>query len=345
VKASVVGGSGYVGGELLRLLGGHPEVTVQQVTSESQSGRYIHSVHPNLRKICDLRFVRSAELEPCDFLFLALPHSEAMKQMESFQKLAPRIIDLSADFRLRNREEYRAWYGLDHPRADLLDQFVYGLPELHRSQLVGTRWASGVGCAAAAVILALYPLVVRGVIQTELIVAEVKFGSSAAGNTPTLASHHPERSGLLRSFQPTGHRHTAEIEQELSIQGKVKVHLSCTSYDAVRGILATVQVFLKDDLEERELWRVYRAAYADEPFIRIVKEGRGIHRYPEPKILAGTNYCDIGFEKDARGRRLVVLSALDNLVKGGAGTAIQAMNLMLGFPEKLGLEFPGLHPV
>jgi N-acetyl-gamma-glutamyl-phosphate/LysW-gamma-L-alpha-aminoadipyl-6-phosphate reductase len=268
-----------------------------------------------------------------------------MKRFGEFKELAPRIIDLSGDFRLRRAEDYRSWYGLEHPQATLLGEFVYGLPELHRQQLREARWASGVGCSASAVILGLYPLAARGAIDLERIIVEVKFGSSAAGNTPSLATHHPERSGVLRSFQPTGHRHTAEIEQELSIAGRATVHLSATSYDGVRGILATAHVFLSDNLEERDIWRIYRDVYGNEPFIRIVKEAKGVYRYPEPKILAGTNFCDVGFEKDSRGGRLVVMSALDNLMKGGAGTAVQAMNLMLGLPETMGLEFAGLHPI
>lgn len=345
MRVSIVGGSGYIGGELIRLVLGHPDVSLFQVTSESNRGRYVHTVHPNLRKVSDHKFVSVSELAPCDVLFLSLPHGEAMNRIGEFQGLAPKLIDVSGDFRLRRAEEYRAWYGVDHPQPTLLGEFVYGLPELHRQQLRPARLASGVGCSASAVILGLYPLVARGVIDLNQIIVEVKFGSSAAGNTPSLATHHPERSGVLRSFQPTGHRHTAEIEQELSVNGRATVHLSATSYDGVRGILATAHVFLKDELEERDIWRLYREVYGAEPFIRIVKDAKGVYRYPEPKILAGTNFCDIGFEKDARGRRLVVLSALDNLMKGGAGTAVQAMNLMLGLSETMGLGFAGLHPI
>jgi N-acetyl-gamma-glutamyl-phosphate/LysW-gamma-L-alpha-aminoadipyl-6-phosphate reductase len=345
VKVSIVGGSGYIGGELVRLALGHPEVSLFQVTSESHRGRYVHTVHPNLRRVSDQKFVSVSELAPCDVLFLSLPHGEAMKRIGEFQRLAPKLIDVSGDFRLRRAEDYQTWYGVEHPHPALLDEFVYGLPELHRQQLREARWASGVGCSASAVILGLYPLVLRGVIDLDQIIVEVKFGSSAAGNTPSPATHHPERSGVLRSFQPTGHRHTAEIEQELSLNGRATVHLSGTSYDGVRGILATAHVFLKDQLEERDIWRIYREVYGAEPFIRIVKEAKGVYRYPEPKILAGTNFCDVGFEKDARGRRLVVISALDNLMKGGAGTALQAMNLLLGLPETMGLGFAGLHPI
>jgi N-acetyl-gamma-glutamyl-phosphate/LysW-gamma-L-alpha-aminoadipyl-6-phosphate reductase len=178
-----------------------------------------------------------------------------------------------------------------------------------------------------------------GVVESAVV--EVKAGSSQGGNAVSEGSHHPERSGAVRSYKPTAHRHLAEIQQEL---GSDKVHFSATSIEMVRGILATCHVFLNRDLEEKDVWKLYRAAYGNEPFIRIVKERSGIHRYPEPKILAGSNYCDIGFERDPYSNRLVVISALDNLMKGAAGQAVQAFNIARGFDETTGLEFPGLHP-
>ena len=171
---------------------------------------------------------------------------------------------------------------------------------------------------------------------------EVKAGSSEGGNTASDASHHPERSGVVRSYKPTGHRHVGEIQQEL---GDVPIHFSATSIEMVRGILATCHVFLRQDLDEKAIWKVFRGAYVDEPFIRIVKERSGIHRYPEPKLLTGTNYGDIGFERDPSSSRLVVISAIDNLMKGAAGQAVQCLNIMHGFEETAGLTFPGLHPV
>jgi N-acetyl-gamma-glutamyl-phosphate/LysW-gamma-L-alpha-aminoadipyl-6-phosphate reductase len=189
------------------------------------------------------------------------------------------------------------------------------------------------------------PLFKHGVLRSAEAHIEAKVGSSAAGDTPSLSTHHPERSGSVRSFQPTGHRHTAEIVQELRFGRPPTIHFSATAIEAVRGILATCHVFLKDGIEEKDIWKVYRTEYGDEPFIRIVKERQGIYRYPEPKILSGTNFCDIGFEKDSRGSRLVVMAALDNLVKGAAGNGVQAMNVACGLPETTGLEFPGLHPV
>ncbi|MDX1687027.1 MAG: N-acetyl-gamma-glutamyl-phosphate reductase [Candidatus Promineifilaceae bacterium] len=340
VRVSVAGASGYVGGELLRLLLGHPEIEIGQVTSERYAGRYVHGVHPNLRGRSLLRFSPLAELEACDVLFLALPHGETAEQVERFGDTAERVVDLSADFRLRDAEAYERWYGRPHPRPEWLERFVYGLPELHRRELAGARYASGVGCNATAVNLALWPLAERGLVERAVV--EVKVGSSEGGAGHSLATHHPERSGCVRSFAPTGHRHQAEMTQAL---GDVELHFSATAVEMVRGVLCTAHVFLARPLEERDVWRAYREAYGDEPFIRLVKERRGVYRYPEPKILAGTNFCDVGFEKDPHAERLVVISALDNLMKGAAGTAVQALNVMMGWPEEAGLTFPGLHPI
>jgi N-acetyl-gamma-glutamyl-phosphate/LysW-gamma-L-alpha-aminoadipyl-6-phosphate reductase len=221
-----------------------------------------------------------------------------------------------------------------------LSRFVYGLPELRRDCLREARFVSGVGCNATAVNLALAPLARAGLIERAIV--DLKVGSSEGGNQHSEASHHPERSGSLRSFAPTGHRHQAEIEQEL---GEFELHFSATAVEMVRGILCTAHVFLDEDVSEKEIWQLYRAAYGKEPFIRLVKDRKGIYRYPEPKILAGTNFCDIGFEKDEKSNRLVMLSALDNLMKGAAGTAVQALNVMMGWQETAGLGFVGLHPV
>lgn len=340
VRASIVGGSGYAGGELLRLLLAHPEVEVRQVTSERYAGRYVYSVHPNLRDRTRLQFSRLQELDPCDLLFLALPHGEAARQIDHFAALADRIIDLSADFRLRDAGEYQRWYSVEHPTPAWLDRFVYGLPEVYREELRDAHYASGVGCNATTVNLALWPLARAGLI--ERVVAEVKVGSSEGGNKYSLATHHPERSGAVRSFAPTGHRHQAEMYQVL---GDFELHFSATAVELVRGVLCTAHCFLREDLEERDLWKIYRGAYNGEPFVRIVKDRTGVYRYPEPKILAGTNFCDVGFERDPHSNRVVVISALDNLMKGAAGSAVQAMNVMLGWEETTGLEFVGLHPV
>ncbi len=339
ISVSIVGGSGYTGGDLLRILLFHPGVELKQVTSERHAGKLVSNLHPNLRKICKHKFVPIAELEPCDVLFLCLPHGHMMTRLGEFENLADTLIDLSADFRLGDNAAYETWYGKPHACPERLGSFVYGIAELHREALRGAKRISGAGCNATATILALHPLYRAGLVESAVV--EVKAGSSQGGNAVSDGSHHPERSGAVRSYKPTAHRHLGEIQQQL---GADNIHFSATSIEMVRGILATCHVFLNQDLEEKDIWKLYRGAYGAEPFIRIVKERSGIHRYPEPKILAGSNYCDIGFERDPNSNRLVVIAALDNLMKGAAGQAVQAFNIAMGFDETIGLEFPGLHP-
>jgi N-acetyl-gamma-glutamyl-phosphate/LysW-gamma-L-alpha-aminoadipyl-6-phosphate reductase len=210
-----------------------------------------------------LVFCAVAELEACDLLFLCLPHGQAMRQMDRWTALAPRLIDLSADFRLKQAAAYRTWYNLNHPRPELLAEFVCGIPELHRQEMKTARWISSAGCNATAVILALHPLFAGGLAHPDQTVVEAKVGSSEAGNDVSEASHHPERSQCVRSYKPSGHRHIAEMVQELGRGETVRIHFSATAIDLVRGILATAHVFLKEPLEEKDIWRLYREAYGD----------------------------------------------------------------------------------
>ena len=355
LRVAIVGGSGYTGGELARLLLFHPQVELTQVASSSSAGHYLHSVHPNLRKVSSLRLCHPDDLTSCDVLFLCLPHGMSSREIERYRLITPRIIDLSADFRLRSAALYERWYGTSHPTSHLLKEAVYGLPELHREELPAATLVSGTGCMATAAILGLAPLYQAGLVDSALpLVVEAKVGSSAAGAMPGAGSHHPERSGAVRSFQPTGHRHSAELIQELGAMNCVPavgaqfiapIAFSATAIELVRGVLITAHVFVRESIDDRVLWRLYREAYGHEPFIRLVKERNGVYRYPEPKILAGSNYCDIGFELDRTQQRVVVMAALDNLMKGAAGNAVQALNCMYGWDESLGLTFPGLHPV
>lgn len=347
ITASIIGGSGYTGGELLRLLLFHPNIEVKQITSERNDGKFVTKLHPNLRQITKLKFssVNSLADEKVDVLFLCLPHGQSGKKIEDFLPRTSKIIDLSADFRLNDPKVYETFYKEPHPKPDLLQSFVYGIPELHREEMKKATFISSAGCNATASILGLYPLFKEGIVELDKTVIDVKTGSSEGGNSSSDSSHHPERSGAVRSYSPTGHRHMAEVLQELSFGQNIKINFSATSIEMVRGALATGHVFLKEKMEEKDIWKIYRKYYGEEPFIRIVKEKDGIHRYPDPKILAGTNYCDIGFETDPYTNRLVVISAIDNLMKGASGQALQACNLMFGFPETTGLEFPGLHPI
>ena len=345
IKVSIIGGSGYTGGELLRILLFHPGVEVVQVTSEQNKDKAIGRVHPNLRKLSRLKFVSVEKLQVVDALFLCLPHGQAMQKIDRFQKLAPAIIDLSGDFRLKNSDAYKCWYHLEHPHPELLQQAVYGIPELHRAQMAEASLISGAGCNATAVILALYPLFKNKLIETRSSVIEVKAGSSQAGASSVPGSHHPERSGAIRSYKPFGHRHLAEMYQELSFSEDILLHFTATGINMVRGIHAVCHTFLTGQATEKDIWKIYREAYGHEPFIRIINEKSGIHRLPDPKILYGSNFCDIGFVKDPASNRLIIYSAIDNLMKGAAGQAVQAFNIMHGLEEDSGLSFPGLHPV
>ena len=342
---SIIAGSGYGGGELLRLLVGHPNVEIKQVTSRSRVGEYVYQTHPNLRKRTQLKFSDPSQLEPVDILFLAQPHGQAQKNIEDYAKLGAKIIDLAADFRLRDADFYEQWYGEKHAAPEWLSKFVYGLPELHREEISKASYISGVGCNATASNLALLPLVKADLLDlSSPIYIEIKVGSSEGGAEGNSGSLHAERANVIRTFSAFGHRHTAEVIQEMGVNAE-RVSLTMTAVDLVRGVLATAHAKVKQGVANKDLWKAYRAVANENPFVRVVKEQRGIYRVPEPKILAGSNYADLGFELDESNGHLVAMCAIDNLMKGASGTAVQCMNLMMGWEETLGLEFMGLHPI
>jgi len=342
IRVSIVGGSGYVGGELLRLLLRHPHVEIAQVTSERLAGKPVTSTHPHLRGHTDLVYTSQSQRSTCDLLILALPHGSAATRIADYAELAPRIIDCSADFRLRDADAYQRWYGEPHANPAWLARFVYGLPELNREAIRNATHVSGVGCNATATTLALLPLVRAGILAPQdVVISDVKVGSSEGGAQSNDGSHHPERSGVVRAFAPTGHRHTAEVIQSTGLNN---VHLSITSVELIRGAVATVHCLPQQIVDEKTLWRAYRSCYRDEPFVRIVRERSGIHRLPEPKLLSGTNYADVGFDLDPQSGRIVSICAIDNLLKGAAGSALQCLNLMCGFPEHTALDHIGIHP-
>jgi N-acetyl-gamma-glutamyl-phosphate/LysW-gamma-L-alpha-aminoadipyl-6-phosphate reductase len=338
--ASVVGGSGFTGGELLRLLAGHPEFEVVQATSREYERKTVGYVHPNLREL-DLRFSDPSELESVDVLFAATPHGVSMEQIDAFREAAGTVVDLSADFRLSSEAQYDEWYD-GHVAPEYLAESEYGLVELNRENLPGASLIAAGGCNATATILGLKPLFDEGILSgDEQVVVDVKVGSSEGGAGGGRASSHPERSGIVRPYAPTSHRHEAEIEEYLGLSVSFTVH----AVDMVRGASATCHVFPDGKVTKRDLWGAYRGSYGEEPFVRTVAGGGGVYRYPEPKAVAGTNHAEVGFEIDGRNRRVVVFSAIDNMMKGSAGQAVHAANVALGFEETAGLEFGGLHPV
>ena len=357
LSASVVGGSGFTGGELLRLIDAHPRLDVQQATSRRYDGKSVGSVHPNLRGT-DLRFSDPEDVESVDVLFTATPHGVSMEQIDTFREVADTVVDLSADFRLDTEAQYDEWYD-GHSRPELLDEAAYALPEINRENLAGADLIASGGCNATATILGLYPLFEHGVLSgdvelcstgdqnsrssgnDERIVVDVKVGSSEGGAGGGEASSHPERSGVVRPYAPKGHRHEAEIEQFLG----TSVSFTCHAVDMIRGASATCHVFPDGPVSKGDLWGAYRESYEDEPFMRLAAGGSGVYRYPEPKAVAGTNYGEVGFELDPSNERVVAFSAIDNMMKGSAGQAVHAANVALGFEETAGLEFQGLHPV
>jgi N-acetyl-gamma-glutamyl-phosphate/LysW-gamma-L-alpha-aminoadipyl-6-phosphate reductase len=339
VSAGVVGASGFAGGELLRILAGHPEFELAQATSREYAGKSVGSVHPPLRGT-DLRYSQPTDLERVDVLFAATPHGVTMEHVDAYQDAADLVVDLSADFRLDTEAQYDEWYD-GHACPEKLDVAEYALPEVNRENLAGADIIASGGCNATATILGLYPLAEAGVLDGADVVVDVKVGSSEGGAGGGAASSHAERSGVVRPYAPTGHRHEAEIEQWLG----QSVSFTCHAVDMVRGASATCHVFPDGPVSNGALWSAYRGEYEDEPFVRLQAGGSGTYRYPEPKAVAGTNHAEVGFELDPSNERVVAFSAIDNVTKGSAGQAIHAANVALGFEETAGLEFAGLHPV
>jgi N-acetyl-gamma-glutamyl-phosphate/LysW-gamma-L-alpha-aminoadipyl-6-phosphate reductase len=352
VKAAVLAASGYIGGELVRLLLQHPEVELTLATSRRYADEYLFRVHPNLRGVTDLKFTpydQSKVTENADVVFAALPHGESVKLMPALAATGIRIVDLSADFRLRDKEQYKRWYGYEHPSPDLLAKFVFSVPELNREEVKGAMLVASPGCMAITSILAMAPLFKEKSlgIDHDRIVVDAKIGSSGAGGKPSTATHFSERFNVVRPYAPAGHRHSAEIEQVMSmVSGEsVKVSMSAHAVNMVRGILCTCHMFTDAEVKPIEVWKAYRSTYSDSYFVRLVRDKQGPFRLPDPKLVIGSNFCDLGFEIEERTGRIVALGAIDNLIKGAAGNAIQSMNLMLGLDEKTGLTQAPLHPV
>ena len=348
MKVGIVGASGYVGGETLRLLVNHPNVEIAAVTSRQHAGEYLHRVQPSLRGFTDLKFSEynaNKLADSCDLVFTAVPHGAAVNIVKELYDLGIKIIDLSADYRLHESSDYDKWYGWRHEHPDYLSKSTFGVPELHRDEIKKSQLVSCPGCMAVTSILALAPLIKHDIIDRDHIIVDSKIGSSGAGSGAGTA--HAMRAGVIRPYKPAKHRHTGEIEQELSeIAGsKISVSMSPHAVDVVRGILCTNHTFLNRDVTEKDIWKIYREAYGDEFFVRLIRDKKGAYKFPDPKFLVGSNFCDVGFDIDEDNNRLVALSASDNLMKGAAGSAIQNMNVMLGFDEIEGLRYTPLTPV
>ncbi len=346
VRVSIVGGSGYNGGELLRILANHSKVEVTYVTSKEYVGKPITYIHPNLRGFYALKFSEynlDKITKFSDVVFLSVPHGVSIKLVPELLNVGLRVIDLSADYRLKDPNLYKIWYGYEHPQPDLLRKAVYGLPELHFEELKNATLIASPGCNATASILASAPLVANNLIE-ERIIIDIKAGSSEGGSKPTEGSHHPEREHTIRPYEAEGHRHVAEVEQELNNLSKksLKISLVPHAVSSVRGVLASVHSWITKPINSIDLWRTIVDFYKERKFIRVVK---GMPPYPDPKYVIGSNFADIGFAFEDRIGRVTTFTAIDNLIKGGAGQAVQAFNISMGFDEKEGLMIPPLRPV
>jgi N-acetyl-gamma-glutamyl-phosphate reductase len=332
----IIGGSGYTGGELLRLLSQHPEAKIKAVTSRSRKGQKISDTHTHLRKICDMEFEDMAPEDVaslCDIVFTAVPHGTAMQVVPALLDAGVKVIDLSADYRLKT-DVFEKTYKIKH--TDPRDA-VYGIPELH-PEVAEQSFIANPGCYPTGASLAAAPLADAGLI--ERVVFDSKSGISGAGAEPTEASHYPNMAENIQAYKLTTHRHRAEIVQELTRLDSGLKSISFTPHviPSVRGILTTAHIFVKKELSGEKISEIYRDFYRDKPFIRLIK---GI---PMLGSVRGSNFCDIGFEIDTGSSRIVVLSAIDNLVKGASGQAIQNMNLMFGLDEKTGLWTSAIAP-
>ncbi len=344
IKVSVIGATGYAGAELLSILHRHPEVEVAHITSESSTGKNISELYPHLRGIYDMTLESLEDIEKIgadsDFVFIALPHGHAMDVGKKLENLPARIIDLGADYRFNDTEIYEAWYNVEHTHKDA--PRVYGLAEIYRDEIRKAKIIGNAGCFTTASILALAPLAKHHLIENNSIIVDAKSGVSGAGRSPKLGNHFPELYDNFKAYNVAHHRHTPEIEQVLTDLGGEKILINFTPHlvPMSRGILATCYANLKPEISAEMIDAVFPKMYGNEKFIRLL----GRNAYPETKFVRGSNYCDIAWHVDERTGRVIVLSAIDNLVKGAAGQAVQNLNIAAGFDESTALDVVPMYP-
>ncbi len=344
VRVAIVGATGYTGVELLRLLAGHPEVKVTCITSRKEAGKRLTDLFPFLHKYGALRFITpdpDEVAQEAELAFLCVPHGAAALMAKALLERGLKVIDLSADFRLKDPAEYQAWYQ-EHPVPDLLAEAVYGLPEIYAEAISKARLVANPGCYPTASLLPLIPLLSQGLIEPENIIIDAKSGVSGAGRGAKLSLVFCEVNEGFRAYSVASHRHTPEIEQELSRAAKVSLRVNFTTHlvPMNRGILATIYVQPKEGIREQDIREGLESFYRGKGFVRLCPAGL----YPNTAHVKGTNYCIIAFTLDVRTGRLILISAIDNLVKGASGQAVQNLNLMYGFPEDMGLGQISLFP-
>ena len=346
IKAGILGATGYAGQELVRILYHHPEVEIKVLSSNKHNSQVYNSIYGNFNKICEMKCEEN-ELEniakQLDVIFLSLPHGVTSKLLSDSILKKVKIIDLSADFRLKSEDVYEEWYKIKHNNKDLLNQAVYGLSEWKRKQIKESRLVANPGCYPTCALLCLLPLIKEGILEADSIIIDAKSGVSGAGRSLNLATHFSECNESIKAYNVTSHRHTPEIEQQLSELYRNEISVTFTPHliPINRGILCTCYGNLKNSFSYDEIEHLYEKYYQNEFFIRLTKKGV----FPETKWIKGSNYCDIGFTLNKSARKIIIIGAIDNLVKGAAGQAVQNMNLMFNLGENMGLKSIPMFPV
>ncbi|NMB34851.1 MAG: N-acetyl-gamma-glutamyl-phosphate reductase [Firmicutes bacterium] len=345
LRVGVIGATGYTGSELLRFIFSHGGIELTYVTSHSFAGKTLPEIYPHylniLEPVCS-PFTLEEAAQKTDLVFCALPHGDSMDVVPALLAAGLKVIDLSADFRLTEAALYREWYQREHSAPRLLGKAVYGLPEIYKEEIKNTSFVANPGCYPTPVILGLAPLAERGLVDWETLVVDAKSGTSGAGRVPSQALHFSECTENFRAYKVAGHQHTPEVEQELGRLAGQKITMTFVPHliPMIRGILSTIYLRLTEKLEEEEILEIYREYYREEKFVRILPAPI----LPETRNVYGSNYCDLAFKWDSRTGRLIIVAAIDNLVKGAAGQAVQNMNLMLGLEEEQGLQLIPMRP-
>ncbi len=345
IKVAICGGSGYTGAELLRILSGHPEVEITAVTSEKSAGKKITDLFPHLHKYSYLVYEpldKEKILNKADVFFMALPHGASQEAVDYFFKRSKKVIDLSADYRLSDPSVYAEWYNTPHNYADTLKNAVYGLPELYREEIKYSSLIANPGCYPTSAILALYPAIKQGIIDIESITIDSKSGTSGAGRKAEVGFSYCEVNEGFKAYGIGVHRHTPEIEQELSIIAGKKIVVNFTPHlvPMDRSIISTIYAKMLKKADTAAILKIYKNLYDLEPFVNVLDDGV----FPNAKNVRGSNYCEIGLRVNERTNTLIIVSAIDNLVKGASGQAVQNMNIIMGFKETTALQSLALFP-
>jgi N-acetyl-gamma-glutamyl-phosphate reductase len=345
IKVGIVGGAGYTGAELLRILAGHPAVELAAITSHAEVGLKVSELFPSLRRRVELRFIPLEDdaFTSCDVVFFATPNGIAMKQATRLLAAGVRVIDLAADFRIRDVAEWEKWYGMAHASPELVAEAVYGLPEAHREQIREARLLANPGCYPTAMQLGFLPLLEAGVVEHGHLIADAKSGVSGTGRRPEVTSLFSEAADSFRAYAVGGHRHLPETRQELSrMAGGAEIGLIFVPHlvPMIRGIHATLYARLTRDIDGKALQDLFESRFSNEPFVDVLPTGN----HPETRSVRASNMCRIAVHRPQGGDTVVVLSVIDNLVKGAAGQAVQNMNIMFGEKETLGLEMIPISP-